>query len=169
VLPSGHIASGLLLGLGHSRAATGRKRRLILAGAVLAACLPDADLALPPLLDRLGIRHRLNSGTHHSWPTHTPLFWGMVAVGLRRLRPGAAARLVARGSALHLLLDATANTVALLWPLRRREYGLSLDRMPGVDDHLAYVRRYPATPAGRLEGALIAAAALATLRQRPWA
>ncbi|HET9720194.1 MAG TPA: metal-dependent hydrolase [Solirubrobacteraceae bacterium] len=166
MLPTGHIASGVLLGLRRERHAAGRSRRLIVAGAVACACLPDADLGLPFLLDRLHVRHRLNSGRHHSWMTHTPLFWGTVAVGARRLRPGPVAGLLATGPALHLLLDATANTVALLWPLRRREYGLGLDRMPGVDDHLAYIRRYPATPAGRLEVVLIALAASGLIRQR---
>lgn len=167
MLPSGHIASGVLLGLRHGRQFSAGPRRAIRAGAVLCACLPDADLALPLLLDRLGVGHRLNSGRHHSWVTHTPVFWGGVALAARRLRPRPAAELLAAGPAVHVLLDAIANTVALLWPLRRREYGLSLDRMPDVDDHLVYIRRYPTTPAGRLEGVLIALAALVALRQRP--
>jgi hypothetical protein len=170
VLPSGHIATGVLLGVRQARrTGTRSQRRRLLAGAVLCACLPDADLALPVVLDRLRMDHRLNSGRHHSWMTHTPLFWGTVALTARRLCPGPATNLLAAGVALHLAEDATANTVALLWPLRRREYGLSLDRMPGVDDHLAYIRRYPLTPAGWLEGAIVAAAAVRLIRQRPWA
>jgi hypothetical protein len=165
MLPSGHIASGVLLGLRRNRHVSARRRGWIVAGAVVSACLPDADLAVPFVLDRLGVRHRLNSGRHHSWMTHTPLFWATVAVAARRLRPGPVAELLTTGPALHLLLDATANTVALLWPLRRREYGLGLDRMPGVDDHLRYVRRYPATPAGRLEAGIIALAATGLVRQ----
>ncbi len=177
MLPSGHIATGILLGHRRGRVASGRSRRLIVAGAVVAACLPDADLALPIVLDRLGFKHRLNSGRHHSWMTHTPVFWaGVTALGRRASRhPGAppwapeAARLLTAGVALHLAGDALANTVALLWPLHRREYGLSLDHMPSVDDHLEYVRRYPATAAGWLEGMLIAAAVRSAARQRPGA
>lgn len=178
MLPTGHIATGVLLGLRRTRdTGPGARRRLILAGAVASTCLPDADLALPALLDRLGVEHRLNSGHHHSWMTHTPLFWATVTGLARRAgrHPSApawapvAARLLTAGVALHLLEDTAANTVAILWPLRRREYGLSLDQMPEEDDHLAYVRRYPATPAGWLEAALIVLAIAGAARQRPWA
>jgi hypothetical protein len=173
MLPTGHIATGVLLGLRRSRRATGVRRRLIMAGAVASTCLPDADLALPFLLDRLGVKHRLNSGHHHSWITHTPPFWAAVTGLARRAarHPAApawapeAARLLSAGVALHLLEDTAANTVAILWPLRRREYGLSLDRMPEEDDHLTYMRRYPATPAGWLEGGLILAAVALTARR----
>jgi hypothetical protein len=72
---------------------------------------------------------------------------------------------------VHLIQDTTANTVSLLWPLRRRAYGLGLDRLPGVTDHIEYIRRYPASPAGWIEGALVAAALAACARiwtrQRP--
>lgn len=167
MLPSGHIATGVLLGLGRSRHVARSRRRLILAGSVASACLPDVDLVLPRVLDRLGVEHRLNSGRHHSWMTHTPIFWAGLSllglsVGRQRCAPvwaPEAARLFALGAVLHLAGDTVANTVALLWPLRRREYGLSLDRMPGVDDHPEYLRRYPASPAGRLEAILIVAAA----------
>lgn len=173
MLPSGHIATGVLLGLRRGRRAPRRSRPLILGGAVVSACLPDADLALPVLLDRLGVKHRLNSGRHHSWVTHTPLFWaGVIALARRAGRQPAAPAwapaatwLLSAGVTLHLAEDSIANTVALLWPLRRGEYGLSLDRMPGVDDHLDYVRRYPATPAGWLEAALIGLAASGVVRQ----
>ena len=43
--------------------------------------------------------------------------------------------MLSTGTAVHLAQDWLANTVALLWPLRRREYGLGLDRLGGVDDH----------------------------------
>jgi hypothetical protein len=69
-----------------------------------------------------------------------------------------AAHLLAVGVWLHLLQDSVANTVALLWPLRRREYGLGLDHLAGETDHVAYMRRYPSSPAGKLEGLLVAAA-----------
>lgn len=126
------------------------------------------------MLDRLGVEHRLNTGRHHSWITHTPLFWSAVSAaawraGRTESAPAwgpEAARLLATGSAIHLLGDATANTVALLWPMSRREYGLALDRMPGVTDHVEYVRGYPASPAGRLEAALVVAAAADLLRRR---
>ena len=136
--------------------------------------LPDADLAIPAVLDRLGIDHQLNTGRHHSWVTHTPLFWSAVSAAAWRTArseraPGwapEAARLLAAGSAIHLAGDATANTVALLWPLRRREYGLGLDQMASVTDHVEYVRRYPGSPAGKLEvGLIIAAAALSWVRR----
>lgn len=144
------------------------RRGLILAGAVVSACLPDADLAIPAALDALGVDHRLQTGEHHSWMTHTPLFWGAVCGAARRGSRAScapdwapeASRLLSAGVSLHLATDATANTVALLWPLRRREYGLGLDRLPGVTDHLEYTRRYPGSPAGRLEGTLILAAAV---------
>lgn len=134
---------------------------------MLAASVPDLDLLLPTVLDRLGVDHHLNSGVHHRWMTHTPLFWGLALAGVRRLsrHPNAprwapeAAWLLSAGVPLHLLQDAVANTVALLWPLRRREYGLGLDRLAGLDDHREYVRRYPSSPAGRLEVALLIAAA----------
>ncbi len=168
MLPSGHIAGGALLGAARTRRST-RHPALVIAGGVAAATLPDADVLLPSLLDRLGVAHRLNSGVHPSWVTHTPLFWGLVAAGARRLasRPSApawapeAARTLALGSALHLAQDSVANTVALLWPLRRREYGLGLDRLAGVTDHGEYIRRYPSSPAGMLEAGLIVAAAVA--------
>ncbi len=84
MLPSGHIAAGLLLGLKRRRAST-LPPGVVLGGAVAAAVLPDLDLLLPTLLDRLGIEHRLESGRHHSWATHTPAFWGAVAAGAHRL------------------------------------------------------------------------------------
>ena len=111
-----------------------------MAGGMLATSAPDLDLLIPSVLDRLGIDHDLNTGVHHRWVTHTPLFWGLTVVGV------------------HLLQDSLANTVALLWPLRRREYGLGLDRLSGVDDHLEYIRRYPSSPAGKLEAGLLLAA-----------
>jgi hypothetical protein len=139
---------------------------VVVAGAVVATCLPDIDLAIPTVLDVLGVEHHLCSGRHHSWITHTPLFWGCVVLGARglvkRYCEGAwapeAARLLAVGVALHLLQDSVANTVALFWPLRRREYGLGLDHLSGETDHVAYMRRYPSSPAGKLEGLLVLAA-----------
>jgi hypothetical protein len=136
---------------------------VVVAAAVVGTCLPDVDLAIPTALDHLGIEHHLCSGRHHSWVTHTPLFWIFTVIGSRTLvrRPGApawaaeAGQLLAVGVALHLLQDSVANTVALLWPLRRREYGLGLDHLAGETDHMAYIRRYPSSPAGKLEGLLV--------------
>jgi LexA-binding, inner membrane-associated putative hydrolase len=166
MLPSGHIAAGVLLGAQRSRRSEGRPGA-VMAGAVVSACLPDVDLLIPSLLDRLGVTHRLSTGKHHSWPSHTPLFWGVVAAGARSIARRSsspawapeAASVLATGVAIHLLQDSVANTVALLWPLRRREYGLGLDHLPGVTDHVEYTRRYPPSPAGKLEGALVLAAA----------
>jgi hypothetical protein len=101
------------------------------------------------------------------------MFWGVIALSARRLArrssfPGSAqeaATLLAAGVAVHLVQDSVANTVALLWPLRRREYGLGLDRLPGVTDHVEYTRRYPSSPAGRLEGALVLAAVVVGWRE----
>ena len=171
MLPSGHIAAGVLLGAQRSRP-TGRHPGALVAGGVVSACLPDLDLMIPMLLDRLGVSHRLRSGEHHRWATHTPLFWGSVALGARRIarRPAApawapeAASMLAIGVAVHLVQDSVANTVALLWPLRRREYGLGLDHLGDVTNHVAYVRRYPSSPAGKLEGALVLAAAAVAWR-----
>jgi hypothetical protein len=73
--------------------------------------------------------------------------------------------LLSSGVALHLVQDSVANTVALLWPLRTREYGLGLDHLGGETDHIAYMRRYPSSPAGKLEGALIVAAGLVGWRR----
>jgi LexA-binding, inner membrane-associated putative hydrolase len=165
MLPPGHIAGGALLGAWRSRRSP-RRPTIVIAASIGAALLPDVDLLLPSLLDRIGVEHRLNSGTHHRWMTHTPLFWSAVGAGARRLarRPSApcwapeAASVLAAGAAVHLLLDTVANTVALLWPIRRREYGLALDHLADVTDHAEYVRRYPASPAGKLELALAVAA-----------
>jgi hypothetical protein len=165
MLPSGHIAAGILLGA-HRRRRSAWHPDVVVAGAVGATCLPDIDLVIPAVLDQLGVDHRLRSGRHHSWITHTPVFWGCVTLGARGLaaRPSApawapeAARMLAVGVAVHLSQDAVANTVALLWPLRRREYGLGLDDLAGETDHLAYMRRYPSSPAGKLEGLLVLAA-----------
>jgi hypothetical protein len=145
----------------------------VVAGAVVATCLPDIDLVIPIVLDSLGVEHHLCSGRHHSWMTHTPLFWGSVAIGAGRLAQRSrapacapeAAQLLAVGVALHLLQDSVANTVALLWPLRRREYGLGLDHLAGETDHQAYMRRYPSSPAGKLEGLLVLAAAAVGARR----
>jgi hypothetical protein len=171
MLPSGHIATGVLLGVRRSRR-SGGPAGVAIAGGVAASCLPDLDLLAAPLLDRLGVRHGLCSGRHHSWVTHTPVFWAGVIAGAQRLgrrhgRPRSwdgAVELLAVGVSLHLLQDSVANTVALLWPLRRREYGLGLDRLPGVTDHVEYMRRYPASPAGRLEAALVLSAASVAVR-----
>jgi hypothetical protein len=165
MLPSGHIAAGILLGAHHSRR-SGWHPDVVVAGAVVGTCLPDADLLIPKVLDALGVEHHLCSGRHHSWVTHTPLFWCSVVIGARSLgerswSPAWApetARLLAAGVALHLLQDSVANTVALLWPLRRREYGLGLDHLAGETDHMAYIRRYPSSAAGKLEGLLVLAA-----------
>jgi membrane-bound metal-dependent hydrolase YbcI (DUF457 family) len=165
MLPSGHIAAGILLGAHRSRRSAGRPE-VVAATAIVATCLPDADLMIPRALDRLGVPHQLNSGQHHRWVTHTPLFWGSLALGARRLaeRPAApvwameAAQLLTVGVGVHLLQDTVANTVSLLWPLRRREFGLGLDHLGGETDHLAYMRRYPSSPAGVLEGALVVSA-----------
>ena len=162
MLPTGHIATGVLLGARRS----GRHPAREIAAGVAVSCLPDADILIPKALDRLGIEHRLNSGTHHSWVTHTPLFWAGILIAARTAsrRPAAppwahdAADLLSAGIALHLLQDSVANTVALAWPVRRREYGLGLDRLAGETDHYAYLRRYPASPAGVLELGLIGAA-----------
>jgi hypothetical protein len=165
MLPSGHIAAGLLLGAQRSRRSDRHPGVVITAG-IVSACLPDVDLVIPTLLDRVGVEHRLCSGEHHSWATHTPLFWGFVVASARRiaLRSSSpawapeAVNLLAVGVAVHLLQDSLANTVALLWPLRRREYGLGLDHLAGETNHVEYMRRYPSSPAGKLEGALVLAA-----------
>lgn len=145
---------------------------VVITGGVIAANLPDLDLALPRLLDRLGVEHRLDSGVHHRWVTHTPVFWGLVCAGARRVARGPSAPpwaaevadMIALGAAIHILQDSIANTVALLWPLRRREYGLGLDRLGDVTDHGEYVRRYPASPAAKIEAALMLAALAASGR-----
>ena len=163
----------MLLGLRLGEESDGLPTGAVVAGAVFASVLPDLDMAVPVVLDRLGVQHRLNSGRHHSWVTHTPLFWGLALAGTRRLSraEGApewapqAARVLSAAVVLHLTEDTVSNTVALLWPLRRREYGLSLDRMPEVDDHYEYLRRYGASPAGWLEGALIAGMARGVARR----
>jgi hypothetical protein len=171
MLPPGHIAAGALLGARRSRR---HDRPLLVIGAgIVIGVLPDLDVVIPELLDRLGVKHNLDAGEHHSWATHTPLFWALVCVMVRRLarRPGApswapeAASMLTRGIAVHLAQDTLANTVALLWPLRRREYGLSLDRLPGVSDHAYYLRHYPASPAAKIEALLVASAALACRRR----
>jgi hypothetical protein len=139
---------------------------VVVAGAVVGTCLPDVDLVIPTVLDKLGVEHHLRSGRHHSWMTHTPLFWGSVVIGARSLAERSwapawapeAAQLLAVCVALHLSQDSVANTVALLWPLRKREYGLGLDHLAGETDHAAYMRRYPSSPAGKLEGLLVLAA-----------
>jgi membrane-bound metal-dependent hydrolase YbcI (DUF457 family) len=165
MLPSGHIAAGILLGAHRTRRSESRPD-LVVAGAVVGTCLPDIDLVVPMILDRVGVEHRLCSGRHHSWITHTPLFWGSIVMGTRSLSQRSwapawspeAAQLLAVGVWLHLLQDSIANTVALLWPLRRREYGLGLDHLAGETDHVVYMRRYPSSPAGKLEGLLVVAA-----------
>jgi hypothetical protein len=173
MLPSGHIAAGVLVGAARARFSPTPAPRLLAAG-VLATTLPDLDLLVPSVLDRLGVPHGLQSGVHHRWMTHTPLFWAVVGLGARRAarHPGAppwapeAAALLATGAVVHLTQDTVANTVSLLWPLRHREYGLQLDRLAGVTDHVEYVRRYPASPAGWIEGGLVAAALAACARLR---
>ncbi len=112
------------------------------------------------------LKSRAGDAVQKLRPFPGTLFWGAVGAGTRWLarRGGAprwapeAASVLAAGAAVHLLLDTVANTVALLWPIRRREYGLGLDHLAGVTDHAEYVRRYPASPAGRLELALVIAA-----------
>jgi membrane-bound metal-dependent hydrolase YbcI (DUF457 family) len=159
------MAGGALLGAGLSRRST-RHPGALIGGAVVAASVPDVDLLIPTVLDQLGIEHRLDSGVHHRWATHTPLFWGLVCAAARAAARAQsapawapeAARVLMLGVALHLLQDAVANTVSLLWPVRREEYGLGLDGLGDVTDHVEYVRRYPASPAGKLEGVLAVAA-----------
>jgi membrane-bound metal-dependent hydrolase YbcI (DUF457 family) len=166
MLTTGHLAAGALLGAVRARGA--ERPAAVIAGGMVAANLPDLDLLLPRALDRLGIAHGLHSGVHHRWATHTPVFWTGVATVLRRLARRSwagswgveVADTVALGVAIHLVQDTVANTVSLLWPLRRREYGLGLDGLAGVTDHREYVRRYPASAAGRLEGALVLTAAV---------
>lgn len=52
MLPPGHIAGGVLLEAWGSHRGSGRPS-LVIAGAVAATTLPDLDLAIPSLLDRL--------------------------------------------------------------------------------------------------------------------
>ncbi len=165
MLPSGHLAGGALLGAWRSRTSA-RHPALVIAGGMLAASVPDLDLLIPALLDRLGVEHDLNADVHHGWVTHTPLFWGLMVAGAGRLSrrrrapawAAGAADMLAVGVGLHLLQDALANTVALLWPVRRREYGLGLDGLAGVGSRGEYIRRYPSSPAGRVEAGLLVAA-----------
>lgn len=172
VLPPGHIAAGALLGARRSHHSP-RHPLLLICGGIAIGVLPDLDVFIPRLLSRLGIENELESGTHHRWVTHTPLFWGLVGLMSRRFarHPRApawapeAAQMLLTGTAVHLAQDTFANTVALLWPLRRREYGLQLDRLPGVADHADYARRYPASPAGKVEAVLVLAAVLACMRR----
>jgi hypothetical protein len=168
LLPTGHIAAGALIGVLRSRRSN-LAPAAVIGGSVISTCLPDADFAIPKVLDRVGVEHRLCTGRHHSWATHTPLFWGLVLGGARRVArrahspawAGEAADILTVGVSVHLVQDSVANTVALLWPLRRREYGLGLDRQAGETDHVEYMRRYPASPAGKLEAALVLAAVAA--------
>ncbi len=177
MLPTGHLAGGALLGAWRSRRSDRNPVWPIAAGMGVAV-VPDADLMIPKLLDGIGIRHRLNSGVHHRWATHTPLFWALALSGLHRVAAASehapdwapeAVDLLALGVAVHIAQDSVANTVSLLWPLRRDQYGLGLDRMPEVTDHLEYLQRYPSSPAGKLEAALVLAAlAVCTARLARW-
>jgi len=172
MLPPGHVAAGVLLGERRSRR-TAQHPLLLIAGGIAIGVLPDLDVLLPKLLSRAGIEHELDSGVHHSWITHTPVFWGWVTLTARRLaqRPRApawaadVAGMLATGTAVHLAQDSLANTVALLWPVRRRRYGFQLDRLPGVTDHAEYARRYPASPAAKVEALLVLAAAVTCARR----
>ena len=164
MLPSGHIAAGILLGAHRTRRSGWRQTR---SSPARSSGPPSrtSTSSIPTVLDNLGVEHQLCSGRHHSWMTHTPLFWGSVLIGVRSLveRSWApawapeAAQLLAVGVALHPLRDFVANTVALLWPLRGVSMGLALtiwprDRPRGVHAPLSVVARGQARGAARARG-----------------
>jgi LexA-binding, inner membrane-associated putative hydrolase len=166
--PYGHLAGGVLLGALLARGEDRLHPALTVAFTSLAANVPDLDIAYPIIADHYGIDHDIDSPKHHSWVTHTPVFWLAVLTAATQiskhpkmpLRIRALVRLLRWAVALHLAQDATANSVSLAYPLKKKEYGLRLDGI-GTEDHADYLEMYKGTKAWYVEQVLAILAAVA--------
>ena len=116
---------------------------------MLAASIPDLDLLIAALLDRLGVEHELNTGVHHRWVTHTPLFWGLVLAEARRLSRRRGAPGWAPGAVE--LLRSAANPYALATTLLDRglllvDLGRSTEATAALREARALFEDLRATP-----------------------
>jgi hypothetical protein len=149
--PQGHLAGGII-------AAAALDRPLWLGAAC--ATLPDLDLLLAPVLRKSKYlnAHFTASEGHHYYPTHTPIFWGLVYLGMGPHKE--TAKLIGIAVATHLISDMVSDEIPILWPLSRRQVGLRWDRDTDVRSKRDYVLRHPRNKTWRIECLLIAGAAV---------
>ena len=119
-----HLPSGYLLGRWiRPIVGDGRNARGLMAAALLGSVLPDFDLGWFYTVDA---RQHL----HHSYWTHLPIFWLVVAlVGAGIVRPFDRRRLgpwlvLMAGVGLHLILDSVAGGIRWAAPWSAHEFRL---------------------------------------------
>ena len=145
--PQAHVASSLLVW-----SASGA--RLIEAPLdVVAGNLPDFDRSVAR---RLGVRGR----RHHTWPTHSAVFWALPTLVALRTRRG---RRLMGLVWVHLALDTYADGIAWFWPASEK---LGLFRKPPEIRDDGWNTRAPlSTELGRIELAMwLTAGAIAVRR-----
>jgi hypothetical protein len=109
----------------------------------LVGLLPDLDGLVVMAMDRRqGLKRKLR---HHEFPTHTPLFYLILTLGLWLTGPPEVAVLFGALTLGHLLLDSwgTDDGIMWLWPLSRRQFSLFPRRLhAGGAYGLRFYRRH---------------------------
>lgn len=155
----GHAPAGYLLSrwLSSRLRLGGPRRRAVLLTGILCSVLPDLDLLYFYTVDAR--QHH-----HHTYWSHTPVFWGCAFAGLLPvalryplLRPFTAVA----GSCvfLHLVLDSISAKILWLYPLSDRSFGLF--EVPSV--HSAWVLNFLTHWTFALELGLLLAAVICAM------
>lgn len=144
--PFGHVGGGILVAAIAERAVLHSQLAPLAFGAVaLLSLLPDID-GLAALLT--GMWHpRSQMLRHHAFPTHTPLYY-LILAGIAWVIVGQMmALLVLVMALLHLLSDSwgTDDGIMWLWPLSSQRFsffGINLHEggVRGVQYYLRYIR-----------------------------
>lgn len=122
---------------------------------VVAANLPDFDRTLAKWLGVEGRRH-------HTWPSHSALFWGPPT--LLALTTGKGRRQMGLVW-IHLVLDTYADGIVWLWPASKEKVGL-FRKPPEIRDDGWNTPAPLSTELGKIELAMWAVTALSAVRRR---
>ncbi len=123
--PSGHAGASIVAAYVVERCVfKGNPTPATLGLAALVGLLPDLDGLVWMARDRgRALKEKLR---HHEFPTHTPLFYLILTLGLGLIAPLKTTILFGILTLGHLLLDSwgTDDGIMWLWPLSRRQFGL---------------------------------------------
>lgn len=143
--PSGHAGASIMAAYVVERCVFKSEVAPVTLGlSALVGLLPDLDGLVAMAMDRGRISNK-GKLRHHEFPTHTPLFYLVLTLGLWLIAPVEVVVLFGVLTFGHLLLDSwgTDDGIMWLWPLSRRRFGLFPRRLhSGGAYGLRFYRRH---------------------------
>lgn len=102
--------------------------------------LPDLPLALLVLTRRYNPKIHF----HHTWITHTPIFWLLLAMVVYLWISKPFAELLLLGTWLHLAMDwyGAGDGIMFLYPFSHHQFGVLLSGVHGKEGFQIYIRQW---------------------------